>query len=299
MGSVKRKRSARRQVWLRIHRWLALGLGLFLALEGVTGAALVFKESWLGAEVGDSMLTFVESPGATTTPASPDRLKAAALGAFPELEGALGTAPPGRGFLPSENVIVFGPLRDRPGMGVAMVDPYSAQPRGFFVYDDLWLSKVVSLHTAMMLPPPAGRLLAASLGVVMMLSLVSGVWLWWPRGKRPDRWRRALLPGWQCFGLKPYARRWRDIHNLSAVALWLPMTLLAVTGVWLCVPMMFASEEAMRSLKPVFSEIHASLMLGAVGQTLVVLAGVFLVVLYATGLAVWWQKKTRNRSSNS
>ena len=59
----------------------------------------------------------------------------------------------------------------------------------------------------------------------MLVSLVTGLYLWWPRNRN---WRVA-------FTLKRGARgrrRLLDLHNLFAVYLYVPLFIIAFTGVY-------------------------------------------------------------------
>jgi uncharacterized iron-regulated membrane protein len=72
--------------------------------------------------------------------------------------------------------------------------------------------------------------LAASWAVVLV---VTGVYLWWPRGRRRSL-RRALTPRWRARSRRV---RWRDVHAVTGVAfsfvfLFFLVTGLAWSGVW-------------------------------------------------------------------
>ena len=285
---------AGRRLWLGVHRWIALTIGLILALLGITGAAMVLRTPILKWEVGAGPLTLHEAPAPGAAYTSPQAWQEAALGAYPQLQRAIGTAAPRGGFLMSDNAMVFGPLQGRPGMGIAMVDPYTAAPRGFFVFDDLWLAKVVAFHRSLMLPPRPGALTLAACGMVLLASLLTGLWLWWPRGTFPGRWRRAFAISLRSRGVQ----LWLALHNLAAVYLFVPLLLLAVSGVILAQPTWFAWLGLSRGPHSALSALHAQLMLGTVGEVATFLAGVALPVLYVTGLSMWWRKRSARRLTN-
>lgn len=72
--------------------------------------------------------------------------------------------------------------------------------------------------------------LAASWAVVLV---ITGVYLWWPRGRRRSL-RRALTPRWRARSRRV---RWRDVHAVTGVAfsfvfLFFLVTGLAWSGVW-------------------------------------------------------------------
>ena len=282
-----------RRLWLAVHRWIALSIGLILALLGATGAAMVLRTPILQWEVGAGPLTLRAAPAPGTAYASPHAWQEAALAAYPQLQRALGTAPPNGGFLLSDNAMVFGPVQGRQAMGIAMLDPYTAAPRGFFVFDDLWLARIVAFHRALMLPARPGSQILAACGMVLLASLFTGLWLWWPRGTFPGRWRRAFTISLRGRS----AQRWLALHNLAAVYLFLPLLLLTTSGVILAQPTWFGWLGLSRGPHSVLSALHAHLMLGMAGEIVTFLAGVALPVLYVSGLSMWWGKRRARRQA--
>jgi len=276
----------RRALWRKAHLWLALLLGWVFALLGASGAVLVLRAPLLKREVGAAALTLQARPAPGAPMASAEAWKQAARQAYPQFARILGAAPPRAGFLTSDNALVFGPVQGRPAMGIAMIDPYSAAPRAFFVYDDLWLAKAVALHRALLLPPGAGGVAVALCGLVLLASLASGLWLWWPRQLSAKAWRAALLPRLRGAAL------WRGLHNASAGWLLLPLLVITATGVWLARPGWFGAGER-SGFKPVLSALHGELMLGTAGQALALAAGLALPLLYATGLVLWARRLSK------
>ncbi|AZC19158.1 PepSY domain-containing protein [Pseudomonas sp. CMR5c] len=277
-----------REIWLGVHRWLALVLGLFLALLGLSGALLELKGPILRWEVGGQMLQL--APGEHGTLLEQSAWISAASNAYPQLHKVFGAAAPRQGFLESDNAIVFGALEDRPATGIAMIDPYSAEPRGFFVFEDLWLARLVALHRSLLLPPAWGSLLVLACGLALLASLGSGLYLWWP-GRR-SWWKAASLrPG------SRGTRRLREWHNVAAAWLCLPLALIAGSGAWLAQPQWFAWLTGQPlALKPLFSAAHGQLLLGAPGAWLAFACGLALPLLYITGLLLWWRKRAARRA---
>jgi len=106
-------------------------------------------------------------------------------------------------------------------------------------------------------------------GALLLVSLATGAWLWWPRGSGLARWWRVLTVGRHLQG----AQCWRAWHNVSAAYLFLPLLLITLTGVWLAQPAWFAWLGLGEGLKPLVSHLHAQLLLGGVGEAVVFLAG--------------------------
>ena len=286
----------RRQFWLQTHLWIALAVGFVLALLGLSGSILVLRAPILQWEAGAAAIHLKHAPGAGTPYASQEAWKAAARRAYPQFERIMGVAPPRAGFLVSDNAIVFGAVRGRRALGVAMVDPYTAEPRAFFVYDDLLLAKVVALHRSLFLPRPLAGPALAACGLALLVSMATGAWLWWPCGTGAGRWRRVLTMGRGTRGL----RRWRDLHNVMAGYLFIPLLLLTLTGTWLAQPGWFSWTGLGVSFKATASALHAELMLGPAGEIVAFLASLALPVLYVSGLIMWWTKRrARRRAARS
>lgn len=278
-----------RSLWLTVHRWLALSVGLLLAVIGLSGSLLELKGPILRWEVGSQALELKAGQRQAPMLDSAAWLNAAGE-AYPFWQKRLGAAAPRQGFLKSDNVIVFGTLKDRPGTGIAMIDPYNGEPRGFFVFEDLWLAKCVALHRALLLPPPWGTTLLFLCGLVLLGSVGSGLYLWWP-GQRS--WWKAASVRRGSQGLQ----RIREWHNLAAAWLCLPLIAIAASGVWLARPDWFAwTGVNPLALKPTFSALHGHLLLGLPGEVLAFICGLALPLLYITGLLLWWRKRARRQA---
>lgn len=275
-------RAQARKRWVAVHLWVALIVGFPLALLGASGALLVLKAPLLRWEVGAAAFTAV--PQALPL-AGETAWKAAAVAAYPQFDRVMGALAPRAGFMPSDNALVFGSLHDRKGFGIAALDPYTAEARAFFVFDDLKFSWVVALHRALLLPGAFGAWLVAVCGLALLASLMTGVWLWWPKGKA---W-------WTPFKIRASSRgyrRWSEWHQSVAGVAWMPLLVLAITGTILAVPQAFALlHRDSADIKAVFVALHGELMLGVFGQALVLAAGLTLPLLYVTGLVMWWRKQ--------
>lgn len=283
-----------RRLWLQIHRWIALTIGFVLALLGLSGAVMVLRGPILQWEVGTAAVRLKQAPASGAPYASQETWKAAARQAYPQLERIMGVANPHAGFLTSDNAVVFGAARGGRATGVAMIDPYTAEPRAFFVYDDLFLARVVALHRSLFLPRPLAGPVVAGCGLVLLTSLATGAWLCWPRQAGAGRWRRALTMSLKNRGVQ----RWLGLHNVTAAYLFLPLLLLTLTGIWLAQPEWFFWLGLGKSFKPVASGLHAELMLGLAGEVGVFLAGLTLPVLYASGLVMWWKRRRFRRRTS-
>lgn len=85
------------------------------------------------------------------------------------------------------------------------------------------------LHGSLMVPG-VGRQIVGWIGVAMLLSALTGLWLWWPL---QGSWTRGL--------------RWRrqnttnaNLHHQMGFWVSVPLAMLAFTGVWISFPPVFA-----------------------------------------------------------
>jgi uncharacterized iron-regulated membrane protein len=196
-------------VW-RWHFLAGLAACPVLVILALTGAAYAFSdelERWMKSELFDV------APGGDRLPL--DRLAAAVpASCTPQ---AVVVAPD-----PTRSVAVLcNPVDDVQHRW--FVDPYRGKAIGTDAWSRSFVGIVFQLHWDLMLGD-RGRLVvewAASWGVVLMLS---GAYLWWPRGRRSGTWwPRRELAGRQ---------RLRDLHAIAGAYL-LPV-LLAIAATGLC-----------------------------------------------------------------
>jgi uncharacterized iron-regulated membrane protein len=108
------------------------------------------------------------------------------------------------------------------------IDSSNGRPLGHFEWENSYSYAILLFH-ARLYPPSWGADLLAWLGVGMLVSMATGLYLWWPRNRN---WYIALT-------LKRGARgrrRLLDLHNLFAVYLYVPLLVLAVTGIYFLKP---------------------------------------------------------------
>ncbi|QDL98473.1 PepSY domain-containing protein [Rhodopseudomonas palustris] len=219
------RRLSARRIWRMLHLSLALTVGAAFALIGASGAMLVLKEPLLTLEVGREVVKPPRMPGRPDADA--DMWIARASEHYPELR-VMGANAPGAGFLPGNAAIVFG--RQPPGdLGVVFVHPQSGEPLGLFAFDQSWFAAVVNLHRRLLLLSSLGADVVAWCGIGLALSLLSGVYLWWPRQRK---WWRSFSIGSSAAG----RRHLIEWHGVSAAYLLAPMLVLAATGVALTKP---------------------------------------------------------------
>ncbi|MCS6286507.1 MAG: PepSY domain-containing protein [Nitrospira sp.] len=218
-------RAARQKQWLRVHWAIGLFAGALFAVMGLTGSALVFYQAideWLNPD-----RLIIEGDG---TYRSFDDMAAAARAARPDLTGPYGL------FLPQSRSGVVEAWFKAPAGDAehvrdieVTIDPYRAE---VLSRDRIWGRTVVSfiyeLHKAWLLDE-VGETVVGGMGLLLVLSIGSGVYLWWPK---PEKYRLAIT-----FNPKgSRIRRQYDAHKLAGIAGSLVLLLLAGTGIYLEFP---------------------------------------------------------------
>jgi len=164
-----------RRWWLRLHRWLALTLGVPLAVVALLGSVLVVLKPvdyWLHAEL------FVVAPG----PAAPDLLERVRQRLGAEFgPGAALTFRLPRLADESLRVAVRGPWD-----GTIYLDPRDARELGRRGEHEGAFNLLFEIHSALLMNE-TGKPLLALLALAYLLLLIGGLVLWWPK-----RWRQAL-----------------------------------------------------------------------------------------------------------
>lgn len=213
------------KLWLRVHWWLGLFAGAMFVFIGLTGSTLVFYQA-LDAWLNPERLT----TGGRGIYRSFDEMATAARMALPDVPG------PYVLLLPSDNqgVVVAWFEKSTGEQGRAReievaIDPYRST---VLSHDRVWGSTPVSFvyefHQALLLES-VGETILGFFALLLLLSVATGLYLWWPR---PGRIREA-------FTIKSEGSRLRrlyDLHKLSGISAALIILILAFTGLYLEFP---------------------------------------------------------------
>ena len=241
--SVARTRKQRlRALWLQIHKWIGITLAILIISISLTGAALVWDEA-LDALINPQRQSEARPALAPSAYAQAARDAAvndeALLGLeYPEDAGAvLATlAPPSNG-------------ARRPVRTFLHLDPVDARvlDRSTNGKDAIRIMHVI--HGSLMIPG-TGRQIVGWVGVAMLLSSLTGLWLWWPlKGsiRRGLRWKRQGTTS-------------ANLHHMAGFWISLPLAVLSFTGVWISLLPFFAqllgfspapnAAERMRRMNP-------------------------------------------------
>lgn len=188
------KLKARRKTWLAVHLWLGLALGLFLSIFGITGSILVFH-----AEINELL--------------NPQFLTVAVPETQPAYRPLAAIFQAGQAAMPETAVITFAdyPRNDTAAfkllytlhVGDAVtenwevyVNPYNAQVIGKRLMSrsdnfipQTFIGLVFELHYALLLGEEWGYTVVGIMGVLLIISVLTGLILWWPL---TGKWRQAL-----------------------------------------------------------------------------------------------------------
>jgi uncharacterized iron-regulated membrane protein len=220
-----------RTLAMRLHRWVALALGAWFALLGLTGGVLVWhaeldralNPAWFAPRapcaehsdtpVADALAVFARAThGATATQVM---APAAAGAAFTVWE-----KPPADGLRRQHFVDPHcGAYLGKRAWGAARIDRAHVVPA------------LYELHRALLLRE-AGHVAVGFAGLALLFVAVTGLWTAWPRHPTREAWKRTLT-------LKRGAgmhRRFYDLHRATGAWLALFLLLMSVTGAYLCFP---------------------------------------------------------------
>ncbi len=210
-----------RRVVRQVHLWMGLTLGALFALLGVTGSALVFYP-----EI-DALL----HPEVRAQPsAAPDwdRALAAVRRTYPDKTGPwrfevtnTGGAIPARYYNPPETA-----GRDFAPMLVWLAPDGSRILRRDY-WGDTAMTFLYDLHYRLLMGT-TGAVLLGIAGMALLVLLITGLAVWWPKGPlaKALRYKRGAPP----------LRRGRDQHKLAGLGGLILLLLLTGTGVMLELP---------------------------------------------------------------
>lgn len=341
-----------KSVFLWTHRWFGIVAGLFFVLLGLSGSYLVYGDTFEGWRTPEMRLA--------SQPAEHVSLDQAVRAA----KAALGTEQdPARVNVPADadrTVELYFTLPSHgPGFLLSYVDPSNGEARGSVLRSKTPRGFLFSFHHDLFMGR-TGRTIIGVAGALMLVLLLSGLYLWWPRR---GFWR-AFRPGRMITALQTNL----ELHKLAGIYSVLLMLVVTFSGVYVARPdwfqgtppppsgrtpmaetetVNFAAVDAAIAqsglptrgialrvdrknamVNAAFGEgvrlgrhsfdardgtwmtanaastgshrdtqyrLHAGYFWGAVGKPLVFLAGLLPLFFYATGIFVWWKKRSPRR----
>jgi uncharacterized iron-regulated membrane protein len=211
-----------RRAWFQIHKWLGIALAIIIIPISLTGAVLVWHD-WLDEQLNPQRFPAVSGP---LLPPSAYAASAAKL-AQPGERIARISFPDERG---SVQVALVKPAPDggRPARASVWLDPKTAEPIERAGAGEGVLRVMHDLHGSLMVPG-VGRKIVGWVGVAMLLSSLTGLWLWWPlKGKVRQGFRWKRRPDFNS-----------NLHHIGGFWIALPLAVLSLTGVWISFPAVF------------------------------------------------------------
>lgn len=225
MAKTNKKRL--RAAWLQVHKWIGLTLAVLIIPISLTGAALVWHD-WLDAKLEPQRHQVL---GAAALPAS--AYVAAAKRLLSAEERVSSIRLDGEGGPVMVTASKPAPAGGRAERTNVWLDPRDARMIDKALASSGLVQVMHVLHGSLMVPG-WGRTIVGWVGVFMLVSSISGMWLWWP------------LSGSVTKGF-----RWRRRNNLNAnihyhTGFWimLPLAMLSFTGAWISFPKVFGMFEA-------------------------------------------------------
>lgn len=228
----------RRKLWLKVHLWLGLILGFFLALFAVTGSILVFYEE-INTLLHPDLMTVSSSKQGEKSFQPFSSIMTAATATMPA------NATPRFINYPKEitssyviNYRVPVANNDQPDEWQMFIDPYSAKVLGTLqvkkaeaIFPSQFIPIMFRLHFAL-LAGETGGIIVGIMAVIMVFSVLTGLILWWPL---TGNWRRVL-------SIKPNASTERfnhDLHQSFGFYSFLPLLLILISGIYMNLPEQF------------------------------------------------------------
>ncbi len=202
-----------RALLFKLHLYVGIAVGVYLAILGVTGAILAFQPEI--DRLAHAKLAYVK--------AAPPRLSLGELGeAVAKLYPDQKIFGYEMGEAPDLSTIIRVGAAPGPHNILVYIDPYTGRILGNRTDGPDLLSTIAGIHVALVPPRPGHGRLATSfvswITVAALFVLLSGIWLWWPRLR---------------FGIGSGGGRrfWYDLHVTSGIAAAIFLVLLAGSGI--------------------------------------------------------------------
>jgi uncharacterized iron-regulated membrane protein len=216
-----------RKLWLQVHKWIGLTLAVLIIPVSVTGAALVWHDGL------DELLNPQRVVDAAPSQ-SPSAYASAAQAALQPGERLASLRMPEGG----EGAILVSAARPPvEGQGRPVRTNLWLHPESAAVLDtaasDAGVVRVLHVLHGSLMVPGAGRQIVGWVGAFMLISCLTGIWLWWPvtgSVTRGFRWKRQ--PSFNA-----------NLHHQMGFWTLIPLAMLSFTGVWISFPQTFSGFE--------------------------------------------------------
>ena len=210
-----------RRLWVITHRWLGLTVGLLFVIIGLTGSLLVFHHS-IDELLNPQLLLTAESDA----PRSADEVLEAAKLSVTDPGLQLFFADPPRSTAGVWTVWFRNTEDQEAGFTQVYVDPSTARVTGQRVWGEYLMTWLYSLHYKL-LSGRSGEIIVGLSGLILMLSVASGIYLWWPLWRHS--WRAA-------FAIRSGRRFQYDLHKSTGIIAAVLLLVISFSGVYMIFP---------------------------------------------------------------
>ncbi|MEO0499525.1 MAG: PepSY-associated TM helix domain-containing protein [Pseudomonadota bacterium] len=220
--SIAARRGAKHVLAL-VHGWVGVVCSLFIFLIAATGVGLAFFGEMTEIQYGDMV----------RAPAAPDAdigaIIAAAEAGHPQLQTA-GLFMPDTRIEGLETALVHGPsAAAETGYMMVSVDAGTATYKGAFELHHLFAHEFNDFHFSLLMGDVLQTIIAI-VGVLLIVFVLTGLYLWWPRRGSAGR---KLIDFRRRGRLLPVLFNW---HGLAGIWIGILVLLYAVTGIGLSKP---------------------------------------------------------------
>lgn len=216
-----------RRYWIAAHLYVGLSIGLVFAFAGLTGSLLVFYNE----------IDRLINPELIVVPQGQKHSYQSVVNVlaenFPERDRTWRLEVPqspnipiyARYYKPQEKAhLAFAPL-------IVAINPYTLDIINERFWGDYLMTWIYDLHYTLLMDL-TGRTIMGIIGVFCLISVGSGIYLWWPK---QGKWRNAFA-----FRLRSgYLRKLYDIHTLLGIYGLVLLLAIIISGLLLEVPQWF------------------------------------------------------------
>ncbi len=224
-----------RRFWFQVHKWIGILLAILIIPISLSGSALVWHD-WVDERLNPRR--FEVTAGAELR--SPSfYAEAAKRSLAPGERVASVRMPEGEG-----PVLVSAARPPQPGPGRPVrtniwLDPADGRVLDSAASNAGFIRVMHVLHGSLMVPG-MGRQIVGWVGVAMLVSCLTGLWLWWPVTgsiRRGFRWKRQNTTN-------------ANLHFHMGFWILVPLAMLSFTGAWISFPQYFSRFEAIERKAP-------------------------------------------------
>ncbi len=216
-----------RRTWFSVHKWIGIIFAIVIIPLSFTGAALVWDHEL------DKLLNPARfaTTGTTTLPPSVYAAVVARSLVPGEQIASIRFPEDGGPVVVSASALPAGAARPGPPQRTNIyLDPPTARVLDSAKSNEGLIRVFHQLHGSLLVPG-IGRQIVGWLGVAMLISSLTGIWLWWPltgSWRSGFRWRRQPTTN-------------ANLHYLTGFWISVPLAMLSFTGIWISFPAFFAS----------------------------------------------------------